>query len=311
MRGEKSIIPKIPLQPPKTMHGSEFEHEKQVEAQIKAQICIMEEAKAEAADLLQDSKYEAAVLPGLKALQIAMQIFGENSLELVEPYYILGEATSGSGKFKQATEYLTYAKWIIMKNPDCGDTLKSKLYRHFGILAMQKGEHAEAVRYISNEIFHLAVAYGAESVFTATAYYRLGSVFLSNNEAEKVLALYEKVTEIWFAYLVKLIKKDHVELEEALKGIDGNFEKESANILQHILNIKRQALGEGHRETADVYYILAMFCSTVINDFDKALEYADSASEIYETILGSSHMMFKNVKETQKIIKQKQALSEL
>ena len=296
---------KIPLQPPKTLQGSEFEHERQVEQQIEKQKQSMKAAINDAILLLQDSKYDLAIMPGLKSLKIAMQIFGENSLELIEPYFVLGEASTGLGKFKQATEYLTYAKWIVQKNPNCDDIIRSKLYRHFGMLYMLKGDHKEAIRYISNEIFHLSVVHGPESIITAAAYYRLGSVFLSNGEADKVLALYEKVAEIWFRFLGELMKKDPSALDTALQEMTPSFEHEANNMLKHILHIRQQALGQSHRETADVYYILSMFLCCISHDFENALKCADMASQVYETALGSAHLTSRNAKETIRIIKEK------
>ena len=61
---------------------------------------------------------------------------GEDHLDLVGPFLILAEVNLGTGGLTQAENYLSRANWIVLKNPDASNALRSKLHRNFGKLCV-------------------------------------------------------------------------------------------------------------------------------------------------------------------------------
>lgn len=67
------------------------------------------------------------------------------------------EYFTGLGKLSQAEEYLAQAQWTVLKTPECSNAIKSKLYRNLGLLHAAKGEYAEALRQLADDVsFSLA-----------------------------------------------------------------------------------------------------------------------------------------------------------
>lgn len=67
---------------------------------------------------------------------------------------LTGEACVGLQRYKQAEEYLSLAKWAVLKKPDCSNSLKSNLYRNFGKLYFSQGKYQDALYQLANGILH-------------------------------------------------------------------------------------------------------------------------------------------------------------
>ena len=58
----------------------------------------------------------------------------------------------GMGKLDQAEEYLSQARWTVMKTPDCPNNIKHKLCRNLGLLHAAKGEDDHALRELADDV---------------------------------------------------------------------------------------------------------------------------------------------------------------
>lgn len=109
-------------------------------------------AKTEAAKHLNESQYELAIPAALQALKFSVELWGPGSIELVPSYLLLGEASIGLGRLRQAEEYLALAKYAILKKPDCSYLIRSQLHRNFGKLYAKEGKNAEALKSLANDV---------------------------------------------------------------------------------------------------------------------------------------------------------------
>lgn len=151
----------------------------------------------------------------MQALRFSINLFGQASIDLVPSYLLLGEASIGLGRYQQAEEYLSLAKFAILKKPDCAYSLRSQLHRNFGRLYSSQGKYDEALQQLANDIYYCSLQFGPESIHTTGGYYQMGNVFISKNNYENALAMYEKVVEIWYANLnhaIQTLETTHVEI---------------------------------------------------------------------------------------------------
>lgn len=58
----------------------------------------------------------------------------------------------GMKRFKQADEYLSLAKWAVLKSPDCSAAIRAQLYRNFGMLYAAQDKNDEALRQLANDV---------------------------------------------------------------------------------------------------------------------------------------------------------------
>ena len=65
---------------------------------------LVEYCLAEASTLLSSSKFQLAIPGAIQALKFSKEIFGEMSVEVVEPYLILAQACLGMQSTRQAEE---------------------------------------------------------------------------------------------------------------------------------------------------------------------------------------------------------------
>jgi hypothetical protein len=55
-------------------------------------------------------------------------------------------------KLSQANEYLSQAQWTVLKTPECGNEIKSRLYRNLGLLEAARKNYFEALNHLSNDV---------------------------------------------------------------------------------------------------------------------------------------------------------------
>lgn len=73
-------------------------------------------------------------------------------MELVPAYLLLGEASIGLKQYAQAEEYLSLAKWSVLKSPGCENSVRAQLHRNFGLLYASQGRSEEAIQQLANDV---------------------------------------------------------------------------------------------------------------------------------------------------------------
>ena len=55
-------------------------------------------------------------------------------------------------RLSQAEDYLSQAKWTVVKTPNCKNEMKSQLHRNLGLLHATKGDSKEALRNLADDV---------------------------------------------------------------------------------------------------------------------------------------------------------------
>lgn len=191
----------LPLRTPPTSLGSEEERARRKKVERMNQFSLMELTRQEALKLLHEGHFDLAIPAALQSLRFSMDYYGQNSIDLVPSYLLLGEACVGLSRYKQAEEYLSLAKWAVLKQPNCSNSLKSNLYRNFGKLYGSQGKYKDALYQLANDVYFSSLDNGPEHIATVGGYFYMGNVFMQQENIAGGLAMYAKVAQIWFKAL--------------------------------------------------------------------------------------------------------------
>ncbi|KAK7803426.1 hypothetical protein U0070_023736 [Myodes glareolus] len=215
-----------------------------------------------------EGRHEDAVPAALHSLRFRMNMHGLSSVELVPAYLLLAEASLGLGRIVQAEEYLSQARWTVLKSTDCSNATHSLLHRNLGLLYMAKENHEEARYHLANDIYFASCAFGTEDIRTSGGYFHLANVFHGLNKMELADTLYTKVSDIWYTYLnnhyqvllqarsqqIDLLGKQFVNDT----GLDEAQEAEAIQILTSILSIRESTSDKAPQKTVLVLKTLSM-----------------------------------------------------
>eukprot|EP00300_Choanocystis_sp_HF-7_P003991 c13042_g1_i1.p1 GENE.c13042_g1_i1~~c13042_g1_i1.p1 ORF type:complete len:362 (+),score=82.25 c13042_g1_i1:123-1208(+) len=229
--------------------------------------------------LLFEGKNELAMPAALHSLRFAIDLFGANNIEVVPSYLLLGEGSIRLSRFKEAEEYLSLAKWSLLKCEDAPFQVRAELARNFGLLYAAQGKHDDALRHLANDVFYSASVYGPEHINTTTGYFLLGTVFYALGREPELSAMFSKVLEVWTAYLRSAVN-DLSLLER--ESFDEAKEAEALKMLQQIAAVREDIHGANHPLHAQALFALAMLHEALrAAETSKAI--ATRALEIYQS----------------------------
>lgn len=85
-----------------------------------------------------------------------MLLSGQESIDLVPTYLLLGKASIGLKQYAQAEEYLSMAKWAILKVKDCSQEIRGLLHRNIGLLYLAKANYKDALKETALDVCFLS-----------------------------------------------------------------------------------------------------------------------------------------------------------
>ncbi|ORY41388.1 hypothetical protein BCR33DRAFT_852366 [Rhizoclosmatium globosum] len=249
----------IPLRTPVSVLGSEEERIHRDKQTRHRQIQLLELSKTEAHKKLFEGQYDLAIPAALQALRFSMDVYGQDSIQLVPSYLLLGEASIGLKQYPQAEDYLSLAKWAILKVPDCEHRIRSQMHRNFGLLYASLGKYDDALAQLSQDIYYASLVKGPSIL-----------VFLEG---------------CWG-------------LEEGIEGGGGEEEREvldeaqQAEAVQMLTTIYtfRTSFAASSTGPAEVNYVLGQL-HHIYGNSERAKEYVGKALEVYEAVLGREHSL--------------------
>ncbi|KAJ1557785.1 Zinc finger MYND domain-containing protein 12, partial [Nowakowskiella sp. JEL0078] len=195
-----------------------------------------------------------------------MDVYGQNSIELVPSYLLLGEASIGLKQYNQAEDYLSLAKWAVLKAVDCDNEIRSQLHRNFGLLYASQGNFREALKQLSQDIFYSSLSHGPENIGTTGGYFQLGCVFQKQEKFENVTAIFDKILMIW----KDALRQQNIFLDEAQQA-------EAVQMLNAILDYRNQQ-SKSPSGCAEVRFVLGLLYHAC-NQNEKAKEFGSKALE--------------------------------
>lgn len=285
----------IPLRTPDAVFGSQEERKQRQITTRERQIQLLEITKIEAHKKLFEGHFELAIPAALQALRFSMEVYGADSIELVPSYLLLGEASIGLRQYTQAEDYLSLAKWAVLKvDSSCHPAIRAQLYRNLGLLFSSKGDYEESLKQLANDIYFSSLSTHPDHINVSGGYYNLGNVFQKQNRIDEAASVFDKVISIWKATL----KDRSGNLNEAQQA-------EAVQILTTIHSFRTVHL-KSNLGAAEVMYVIGQLYHHVGN-MRKCRECVERSLEIYEKDLGREHsttvevkMYFKGLMETMK-----------
>ena len=288
------------------------EHLKQLELSLEA---IIEVALSESTRILQEGDYKKATVGGLKALQYIQRLYGKDSVQQVEAYFLLSKASQLMDQFKQAEEYLSIANWTCMKNREtCPANLRAELHQHFGLLYVQQGKVNEAIENMAASVYYLSLQHGTHDLITSYAYFNLGNVFMSmQGKSDKGVSFMKKVVDIWYDQLAPIMIQDESgekgtkknNFKNSIKDLDEDKVADAEKMLEHILALTGENLGENHVETGRIHFVNGLY-KLFLGDYENARNHLDKAREVFSYVLGDNHQQTKEVMQVINNLNKKQ-----
>lgn len=273
--------------------NSEEEREHQRKQKVAREKNMIELTRTVGQKLLFEGKYEYAIPAAMQSLKFSINVYGLDSIELVPAYLILGEACIGLGRLSQAEEYLSQAKWTVVKTPQCKNEIKSQLHRNLGMLHATKGDYKEALHNLAEDIYHASLCFGTDDIRTSGGYFHMANVFYSQNKLEVAFSLYSQITDIWYDHLSRLVlqrtrvapapmgigpaqfvkEDEHIEKLDEAKGAEG------LQVLKVILELRDKQTSPPTSVMMQLNTSLSMLFF-VLEDFVTACEYCAKALEL-------------------------------
>jgi len=280
----------IPLKTPSlSTCNSEEEREHQRSQNIARQKEMIDLTQTRGQKLLFEGKYEYAIPAAMQSLKFAIQVYGLDSIELVPSYLILGEACIGLDRLSQAEDYLSQAKWTVVKTPNCKNEMKSQLHRNLGLLHATKGDSKEALRNLADDIFYGSLCFGTDDIRTSGGYFHMANVFYSQNKLDVAFSLYSQITSIWYNYLSLLVTQRtrappppagigpaQYEIEETdFDKLDEAKGAEAVQVLHAILELRSKQISPSPLIMMEILMALSMLYF-VQEDYEQAFEFCTS-----------------------------------
>lgn len=265
------------LRTPPGFLGSEEERSARAREEEALKHELLAVTRREGHRLLYEGHHEVAMPAALHSLRFAIDLYGPDNIELVPSYLLLGEASIGLERFKQVEEYLSLARWAVLKSPDCPKTIRAQLYHNFGLLYAAQGKHQDALEQLAKDVYYSALVYGPEHINTTGGYFQLGNVFYAQKNDPAMLAMYEQVTAIWRTYLTAAVNDPSF---AAANPLDVAKEAEAMQMLLRIASVREEVLGSQAVEYGELNFVIAMLFH-LLGALPKAQSFATTALGIY------------------------------
>lgn len=235
------------------MIGSEEERDKRAEELMGIRKELLELCTYHAKKFLVQGDNDLAVPGALQSLKFAIEIYGNESTELVPSYLLLAEANLGLAATEKknlgiAEEFLSLANWNILKHPEAGSSMNSNLQRNFGRLYQAQHRYDDALKAFATDIYHSSLVHGPEHLRSAPSYYYMGRVFQSNEAADRAAEaadraahFYTKVVQIYAGSMESLLGESGTHDTSDITAVEI---EEATEIIKHITEVREKRLHE-------------------------------------------------------------------
>ncbi|KAG8463355.1 hypothetical protein KFE25_004866 [Diacronema lutheri] len=253
--------------------------------------------------------FHLAIPAAVYALQLLTEVYGDGKLELVSAHLLLAEANLGARRFPQAEQFLTLANWVLVKNPQASDALRSTLRRNFGKLYASQGRFEDALRHLADDVYHSSLQFGPEHVHTSGGYFEMGACFFALERVEPALAFFDKVVDIWYKTATRLLYAPETVAQSpgvsglAPGGVDEAMRSAGVEMLKEVRKRRVECVGERNIATGEAEYILGLL-HQLQGEYARAEELIDGALEIYAEQLGHEHRSTKDVTNSLQMLKE-------
>ncbi|CCI10795.1 unnamed protein product [Albugo candida] len=251
----------------------------------------------ESEELCLDKNFTGAYDKVLLVLHEMTDIYGENALELVYPYLLLGDIVLKQNHLNQAEETLSLIKWILIKessNLDKELTLShnARMEKLYCFLMIKHRSFEQAMSHACRGAYYCSMLLGPEHIDTSQFYFHIGSII--NNDTwqpaesslldskDKGLGMFNKVTDIWYQFLTDKMHNG------SLLSCSQSKMQEGARMLQVIAEIHMKH--NGRTQPPDGRLLQARGLIAVeLGMYTEAYKFVEYAQNVYLKTLGGDH----------------------
>ena len=233
--------------------------------------------------------YEDAMALYKRALDSAIEQFGENNSEVATSYNNIGLVYNSQGNYAKALEYCNKALEIRLsilgdRHPDVAMS-----YNNIGAVYKSQGNYAKALEYCNKALEIRLSILGDRHPDVAMSYNNIGAVYKSQGNYAKALEYYNKALE----FLLSVLGDRHPNVATSYNNIgavyksQGNYAK-ALEYYNKALEIFLSVFGDRHPDVAMSYNNIGAVYDSQGN-YAKALEYYNKALKIRLSVLGDRH----------------------
>eukprot|EP00731_Ephydatia_muelleri_P022240 Em0014g831a len=280
------------LRSPQPHANSESEREHRKQQQALRRRHIIDVCLQEAHRFLHEGLHQHAIPAALEALKFLTEAYGSAHVEVTPAYLVLAEATIGLNQLREAEQYLSQARWGVVRAPECEPGIKARLHRNLGQLEAAKGDYTEAKKHFAEDIYQSSVAYSPTAIQTSGGYYHMGTVFLKEGNSDCAISLHDQAINIWFTHLSGLLS--NLQEQERLKQQSSHIIKtesrsappppplsvaERAEAIHMLHSLQEMREHSGGVVSSTLYHTLALL-HCVLGEADQGLVYAKKALQL-------------------------------
>ena len=223
-----------------------------------------------------------------KALQIQLQIYGEQHPSVATSYNNIGCVYSDQGDYNKALSYYEKALQIRLQvygeqHPDVAVS-----YNNIGLVYSEQGDYDQALSYYEKAL-SIWSQINSEQHPDAVGYHNIGLVYSEQGNYVQALAYYEKALQI----RLQFFGENHPDVAASYNNI-GHVYSEQEDYTQALacyekaLQIWLQVYGEQHPDVAVNYSNIGSVYANRGN-YNRALSYYEKALQIQLQIYGRQH----------------------
>ncbi len=233
--------------------------------------------------------FRAALEPARRALPLAVEIFGENSLMAAAMHDRLAYAESATGNFDRAIELYEKAIKLYSEQFGGGHEYVGTAYLNMGEAYRSKGDITRALEFHTTAMKIFSNRLGEKHVYVATACNYIGGALKTKGDYRSAITYYEKALAIYREALGdehEFTATTYVNLGGAHEPL-GEYRKAVDYYLKAVA-IYKKTIGEDHPFLAVTYNNLGLGYY-YLGDGDNSIKYYDLALDIYLRTVGPEH----------------------
>ena len=224
-----------------------------------------------------------------KALQIQLQIYGEQHPSVATSYNNIGCVYSDQGDYNKALSYYEKALQIRLQvygeqHPDVAVS-----YNNIGLVYSEQGDYDQALSYYEKALSIWSQINSEQHPDVAVGYSNIGSLYDNQGDYSRALSYYEKALQIQ----LQIYGRQHPSVATIYNNMGGMYidqgdYDQALACYKKALQIDLQVYGEQHPSVATSYNNIG---SVYYNqkDYAQALAYCEKALPIQLQVYGEQH----------------------
>ena len=233
--------------------------------------------------------YSQAVQSAQRALNIRLELFGEEHASTADSYHLLGVAQHDQNDFSSALQSAGRALDIRRKLFGEKHSSTAESYHFLGVTHHEQGDLSSALQCERRALDIRLNLFGEEHSSTADSYHSLGVTQQVQGDFSSALQSKQRALNI----RIKLFGKEHPSTADSYHSLgviqheQGDFSS-ALQSAQRALDIRLKLFGEEHPSTADSYHLLGA-TQHEQGDFSSALQSKQRALNIRLKLFGEQH----------------------